>query len=181
MAAATEWLNALAAGAGVTSVRRREPRRQPLNVPRSLFSKRGLAGFQASAPAARAAVLASLLAPSYPTGRNWDEPIEQAGARFRVKPEVNGAPQVICATGFKQGFRHDRLLAALVDDHGLETYGRWIALTPDCTVPALSDQTRTLGLAGVAAQWAYPAADTLVGAKFAARGFLRKVKACRTR
>jgi len=58
---------------------------------------------------------------------------------------------------------------------------RWIVLAPDCTVPALSDGTRTLALAGVAAQWAYPAADTLVGAKYAARGFLRRVQACRTR
>jgi hypothetical protein len=48
-------------------------------------------------------------------------------------------------------------------------------------VPSLTDGDRTLALAGVAAQWAYPAADTLVGAKYAARGFLRKVQACRTR
>src|SRR3712207_6250153 len=34
MAAATEWMNALAAGASVTSVRRREPARRPLNLPR---------------------------------------------------------------------------------------------------------------------------------------------------
>ena len=43
MAAATEWLNALAAGAEVVSIRRREPLRRPLNVPRPFFSKRGLA------------------------------------------------------------------------------------------------------------------------------------------
>ena len=43
MAAATEWLNALAAGAEVVSIRRREPARQPLNVARPLFTKRGLA------------------------------------------------------------------------------------------------------------------------------------------
>ncbi len=36
MAAATEWLNALAAGAEVVSVRRREPARRPLNVARPL-------------------------------------------------------------------------------------------------------------------------------------------------
>src|SRR5690349_10664781 len=42
LAAATEWLNALAAGAEVVSVRRREPQRQPLNVPRRYFSRRGL-------------------------------------------------------------------------------------------------------------------------------------------
>ena len=43
MAAATEWRNALAAGARVTSVRRREPLRRPLSVPRPLLSRRGLA------------------------------------------------------------------------------------------------------------------------------------------
>ena len=40
---------------------------------------------------------------------------------------------------------------------------------------------RTLSIAGVAGQWAYPAADTLAGMKYAARRFLRRVKACRTR
>ena len=43
LGAATEWLNALAAGAEVVSVRRREPVRRPLNVPREYFSRRGLA------------------------------------------------------------------------------------------------------------------------------------------
>jgi hypothetical protein len=33
----------------------------------------------------------------------------------------------------------------------------------------------------VPAQWAYPAADTLVGMKYVARRFLRKVEGCRTR
>ena len=73
------------------------------------------------------------------------------------------------------------LSARLVAEHGLQTHDRWIALAPDCTVPALTDPSRTLALAGVAAQWAYPAADTLVGAKYAARGFLRRVRACPTR
>ena len=50
MAAATEWLNALASGARVTSVRRREPARRPLNAPRPLFSRRGLAAFNATPP-----------------------------------------------------------------------------------------------------------------------------------
>jgi cation diffusion facilitator CzcD-associated flavoprotein CzcO len=175
MAAATEWLNALAAGARVTSVRRREPLRRPLNVPRPLFSRRGLAGFHASSPGARADMLRALSAPSYPEGRAWDEALRSP--RFRVG-ELNGQAQVICATGFKRGFAHDPLLARLVADHALETHDRWIALAPDCTVPALTDEHRTLALAGVAAQWAYPAADTLVGAKYAARGFLRR---CRTR
>jgi cation diffusion facilitator CzcD-associated flavoprotein CzcO len=181
MAAATEWLNALAAGARVTSVRRREPARRPLNVPRPLFSRRGLARFHCSGPAEREAILASLQVPSYPPGRAWDDPIARAGSRFRVAAEVNGAAQVICATGFRRGFRANLLLARLVDAHEVETHGEWIVLEPDCSVPLLSDGERTLALSGVAAMWAYPGADTLVGAKYAAHGFLRRVEACRTR
>jgi cation diffusion facilitator CzcD-associated flavoprotein CzcO len=183
MAAATEWLNALAAGAEVTSVRRREPARRPLNVARPLFTKRGLAGFHATAPAERAELLQGFGAPSYPPGRAWDAPLAEAAreGRFHVAPELNGAEQVICATGFRRGFEHDPVLRRLVHEHGLQTHGRWIVLAPDSTVPALTDATRTLSLAGVAGQWAYPAGDTLVGMKYAARGFLRKVQGCPSR
>jgi hypothetical protein len=182
MAAATEWLNALAAGAEVVSVRRREPARRPLNVPRTLFSKAGLADFHAADGAQRVELLASFGEPSYPPGREWDEPVEwaQREGRFRVAGSVDGEAQVICATGFRRGFEHDPLLGRLVRDHSLETERRWIVLAPDGTVPALTDATRTLSLAGVPAQWAYPAADTIVGMKYVARRFLRKVQACRT-
>lgn len=179
MAAATEWLNALAAGSRVVSVRRREPVRRPLNVPRQYFSRRGLASFHAAGPGARADLLRGFSTPSYPAGRAWDEPLRSS--RFSVAAGPNGAEQVVCATGFRRGFAHDPLLARLVAEHGLETHDRWIALAPDCTVPALTDPDRTLALAGVAAQWAYPASDTIVGAKYAARGFLRKATASRTR
>jgi cation diffusion facilitator CzcD-associated flavoprotein CzcO len=183
MAAATEWLNALSAGASVISVRRREPERRSLNLPREMFSRRGLAAYHATAPAERAAFLRHHLAPSYPPGRTWDEPLERARreGRFRVRPAVNGAQQIICATGFRRGFGNDALLARLVAEHGLETVEDWIVLTPDSTVPGLTDAGRTLALAGAPAQWAYPAADTLMGAKYAARRFLRKVRAWRTR
>ena len=87
---------------------------------------------------------------------------------------------MICATGFLRGFQHDPLLRALATEHDLETFNDWIVLDPDSTVPALTDERRTLALAGVAAQWAFPAADTLVGAKVAARGLLARVR-CRTR
>ena len=93
----------------------------------------------------------------------------------------NGAEQVICATGFARGYAHDSLLAALVADHGLATAGSWIVLEPDSAVGALTHADRTLAVAGVAGQWAFPAADTLTGAKYAARGFLRRVKTCRSR
>ena len=183
MAAATEWLNALAAGSEVVSVRRREPARRPLNVARPLFTKRGLAGFHAAPRTRRAELLRGFGEPSYPPGRAWDAPVEAAvrEGRFRVAPEVNGAEQVICATGFRTGYRHDALLARLVGEHGLEAEDRWIVLADDSSVPGLTDATRTLALAGVPGQWAFPAADTLVGMKVAARRFARKVVSCPTR
>jgi cation diffusion facilitator CzcD-associated flavoprotein CzcO len=183
MAAATEWLNALDAGAEVVSVRRREPLRRPLNLPRPLFSKRGLRRFHATPPEERARLLADLSAPSYPPGHAWDDPLERATSegRFRVEESVDGEEQVICATGFRRGYEHDPLLGRLVAEEGLETHGRWIALTPDSTVDGLTDGMRTLAIAGVHGQWAYPAADTLAGMKYAARRFLRRIETCRTR
>jgi hypothetical protein len=183
MAAATEWLNALAAGASVVSVRRREPARRPLNVERRYFTKRGLSGFRRTGRVERVALLRGFVAPSYPAGPEWDEPIAGAVAegRFRVEPELNGAAQVICATGFRRGFAADPLLGALVREHDLETAEGWIVLDDDSTVPALTDDARTLALAGACAQWAHPGADTLVGMKSAARGFLERVRRWRTR
>jgi hypothetical protein len=180
LAAATEWLNALAAGATVISVRRREPVRRPLNVPRPYLSKRGLRSFWRLRPDDRARFLYDLLAPSYPPGAAWDAPLERAQTerRFRVEASVNGADQVVCATGFLRGYRHDPLLARLVDEHGLDTVDRWLVLAADRTIPALTDRSRTLTVCGVAGQYAYPAADTLAGARYAGHSFLRR---CRTR
>jgi cation diffusion facilitator CzcD-associated flavoprotein CzcO len=169
LAAATEWRNALRAGARVTSVRRREPAVRPLNVPRPFLTKRGLTRFHRLDDAARRALLDELLGPSYPREAHLDVPVE---------PRVNGADQVICATGFERGFRHDALLARLVDEHELRTVNGWIALDPDATVPSVTGRGRTLALAGAAAQWAYPAADTLGGARYVAHAFARR---CRTR
>jgi len=183
MAAATEWRNALETGSTVASVRRREPERRPLNLPRPLFTRRGLAGFHATPPAERVEMLTRLSKPSYPPGQSWDEPLERARreGRFAVAGAPSDADQIICATGFRRGFGHDRLLARLVNEHGVDTAGRWIVLAPDSTVPALTDERRTLALAGAPAQWAFPAADTLVGMKFAAHAFLRRVSRCPTR
>jgi hypothetical protein len=182
MAAATEWLNALAAGASVVSGRRREPERRPLNLPRQLFTRRGLTAFHRAKREEKLGLLRRFSTPSYPPGRPWDEPVERAASegRFRVAAEVNGAKQVICATGFVRGYVRNPLLRELVEEHDLETAGDWITVAPDCTVPGLTDGTRTLALAGVPAQWAFPAADTVTGAKYAARGFLRKVQRCPT-
>jgi hypothetical protein len=183
LAAATEWLNALAAGAEVVSVRRREPVRRPLNVPREYFSRRGLAAFHRLPAHERTERLRALSVPSYPAGAFWDEPLERASrdGRFRVDGSLNGSAQVICATGFLHGWHQDPLLSRLVIDHDLAASGDWIVLDPDSTVPALSDSTRTLALAGAPGQWAFPAADTLAGARYAGHCFLRRIKACRTR
>ena len=183
LAAATEWLNALEAGSEVVSVRRREPVRRPLSVPREYLSRRGLASYHRLGPGERIARLKALLAPSYPPGASWDEPLASAAAegRFRVESALNGSEQVICATGFLCGYAHDPLLARLVADHDLPTVEDWIVLDADGSIPALSDATRTLALAGAPAQWAFPAADTLGGARYVAHGFLRRIRACRTR
>ena len=98
-----------------------------------------------------------------------------------MEQSLNGSEQVICATGFRRGFRHDPLLARLVAEHELETADGWLVLEPDSTVPALSDAGRTLAVAGAPAQWAFPAADTLAGAKYAAHRFLGRIRSCRTR
>ena len=182
MAAATEWLNALEAGATVVSVRRREPLRRPLNLPRPLFSKRGLARFHSTLPAERGQVLAETSAPSYPPGRAWDDPLDRAAAegRFRITESVDGEDQVICATGFQRGYAHDPLLRRLVREHELETHGHWLILASDSTVSELTEGERTLAIAGVHAQWAYPAADTLAGMKYTARRFLRRIESCHT-
>jgi cation diffusion facilitator CzcD-associated flavoprotein CzcO len=183
LAAATEWLNALAAGAEVVSVRRREPLRRPLNVPRQYFSRRGLASFHRLAPRERVERLRTLAAPSYPAGDEWDEPLGRAmrEGRFRVDPSLNGTAQVICATGFRRGFRQDPLLARLAAEHDLETAEDWLVLDPDSTVPGLTDPERTLAVAGAPAQWVFPGADTLAGARYAGHRFLQRIKACRTR
>jgi hypothetical protein len=183
LAAATEWVNALAAGSEVVSVRRREPVRRPLNVPREYFSRRGLEPYHRLGPEERVARLRSLLAPSYPPGRRFDDELARASAdgRFRVEQSVNGSQQVICATGFVRGFRADRLLARLVEEHDLATAADWIVLDGDATIPALTDGSRTLALGGVPAPWAFPAADTLAGARYVAHGFLRRITTCRPR
>ena len=102
LAAATEWLNALDAGSEVVSVRRREPLRRPLNVPRPYFSRRGLAAFHRLAAEERSAVLGSLLAPSYPPGRAIDESLARASAegRFRIEPRSTGRSRSSAPPGF---------------------------------------------------------------------------------
>jgi hypothetical protein len=166
MAAATEWRNALAAGAEVISVRRRPPLRRPLNLPRHLFTKRGLAEYHRLDPRSRMSFLRELSAPSYPPGREWDVSVL---VTQHVPDDVD---QVIAATGFVRGVQHEPLLASL------PRYEDWVELSPDATIPSLTDDTRTLAVSGVHAQWAFPGADTLAGMRYVAHRFVRR---CRTR
>ena len=92
MAAATEWLNALAAGSDVVSVRRREPERRPLNLPRQLFTRRGLAAYHGTGPGERRAFLGRWSTPSYPAGRTWDEPVASASPPSRTGPIRSSVP-----------------------------------------------------------------------------------------
>ena len=178
MAAATEWLNALAAGSDVVSVRRREPERRPLNLPRQLFTRRGLAAYHDTGPDERRALLGRWSTPSYPPGRAWDEPVERArrAGRFRVAAELNGADQVICATGFTRGYRARSAARAPRCRARARHGGQLDRPRAGLHGRSLTDGERTLAIAGVAGQWAFPAADTLMGAKSAARGFVRKVR-----
>jgi hypothetical protein len=93
-------------------------------------------------------------------------------------PGTDSELQIVCATGFERGFRHDPLLRRLADEHALAAANGWLVLGDDATVPALTDATRTLALSGIHSQWAYPAADTLMGMRYVAHHFLRR---CRTR
>ena len=167
MAAATEWRNASADGAEVISVRRREPVLRPLNLPRAFFTKRGLDEYRRGD---RAAFLQAFSTPSYPRELHLDVPV--------AREVPDDAEQVVCATGFMRGYEHDPVLARLVADHDLATDAGRIVLDDDSTVPELTDDTRTLALSGIHAQWAFPAADTLAGMRWVAHRFLRR---CRTR
>ena len=185
LAAATEWLNALAAGAEVVSVRRREPLRTPLNVPREYFSRAGSPASTGSRRGSAPRACASCSRRRIRRGGSFDEPLERAAreGRFRVEQSVNGSAQVICATGFLRGFAHDPLLARARrrararDGRRLDRARRRTRRSP-----ALTDETRTLALAGAAR------AVGVSRGRHARRRALRRatdsserIKACRTR
>ena len=148
------------------------------------FSRRGLA--RASTPRRRPSARrssAALLAPSYPPGREWDEPLERAG---RAVPGRGGGERRRAGDLRDRlparASAHDPLLARLVAEHGLETHGHWIVLAPDCTVPGAHGR-RADALARRGRRRSGPTRPPTrsSGAKYAAHGFLRRVQACRTR
>ena len=147
MAAATEWLNALESGAEVdlgAPARARAPPAQrrpaalhqarPRLVPRDAGdrARRALAQLRRTVVSAR---------PKLGRAARARGACRTLPGRVGLNGSLDGAEQVICATGFQQGFEHDLLLARLVAEHELETEDRWIVLADDSTVPALTDAT----------------------------------------
>ena len=105
LAAATEWVNALAAGATVISVRRREPvRRRAQRPARVVLAPRARRLPPDRRRPERAAILRTLLAPSYPPGARWDEPLARAG---------DALPRRAVAERLRAGDLRDRLPARL--------------------------------------------------------------------
>ena len=125
----------------------------------------------ASPPSERARRCATLLAPSYPPGRDWDAPLVRPSASdVPRRAATSTAPtQVICATGFRTAAGTIRCLRDSSTTHELETHDRL-------------DRARTrLDRSGAHRRRAHavarrrrrpvgvPAADTIAGAKYAAR------------
>ena len=158
----------------VVSVRRREPVRRPLNVPRAAASR--AAGSTASTGRRRRARRPSCARCSRRRtrpGARWDEPLARARrGRFRVEPQLNGAEQVICATGFRRGFAaRPAARAARRRARARDATSAGSCSTPDCDGARPHGRARGRSpLAGVRRSGRFPAADTLVGAKYAARG-----------
>ena len=184
MAAATEWLNALEAGAEVVSVRRREPLRRALNVPREYFSRRGLAAFQRlGAERARGAAALAARAVVSP-GRRVGRAARRAAAegRFRRRRSLNGSEQVICATGFLHGFaaRSAACAASSASTSSRRSRAGSSSRRTDRSRRSATRPARSRSPASPA-QWAFPAADTLAGAQYVAQRFPEEDQACRTR
>ena len=132
MAAATEWLNALAAGATVVSVRRREPARRPLNVERAATSRSaGSRGFRRTGRERARRAPARLRRALVPAGPDWDEPLAHAAAegRFRVEPRAQRRGAGDLRDRLPPRLRRTtRCSPASCAEHGLETAEGWIVL-----------------------------------------------------
>ena len=136
-------------------MRRREPVRRPLNVPARVLLAARPRGVPPARPArARGAAARRCSRRRIPPGAHVGRAARaRGGARgaSASSASVNGAEQVICATGFLRGFQHDPLLAR-ARRRARARDGRRLdrARTGLRPCPALTDDTRTLALAGVA-------------------------------
>jgi hypothetical protein len=197
MAAATEWINVLRAGGSVVALRRRtEVVHLPLSAPRCYFSSPWLDRYHTLDRPARAAILRDLARGTYPIRRSWEAEVggatsagryqplvgdllsveeEGDGLAVRIKSEsgerVVRADRMIGATGFMPGWQAHEILRRMVEAGALEVDASIPILDDDCSIPALTNAGRTVAIAGSLAGWAFPAADSFAGMKYAARRF----------
>jgi hypothetical protein len=78
---------------------------------------------------------------------------------------------MIGATGFMPGWQAHEILRRMVEAGALEVDASIPILDDDCSIPALTNAGRTVAIAGSLAGWAFPAADSFAGMKYAARRF----------
>ena len=183
MAAATEWLNALDGGRlgrlGPAPRARAPPAQPPpraLHAPRAGRLPPGRAG-RARRRAARAGRALLSGGPRAGTSRSSARRARGGSRRSRAERGRAGDLRDRVQAGFpaRPASGAARRRARARDRRRLARALRRLHR------PALTDSTRTLSVAGAPGQWAFPAADTLAGAKYAARRFLRRIQACRTR
>jgi hypothetical protein len=201
MGAANEWVNVVRAGGSVVSVRRRDRfLEQPLSAPRCCFSSPWLDRYQGMDRTARAAVLAELGVASYPRRASWTRDLSAArrAGRFtdavgeveslqteadRIVVQIRGADgvrtetvdRVIAATGFRTSWVEHPLMRDLVASGGMEVDESIPVLADDCSIPGLTGEGFSVGVSGPLARWAFPAADSFAGMKYAGRRFSERV------
>jgi hypothetical protein len=207
LAAVTEWLNVLRSGGTVLSVRRSARLvEQPLSAPRCAFVAPWLDWYHALEPVERMAALRQAGQASFRMGPGWRREIKRARLAGRLElsvGEVVGlerggdgsvaarireaetgesrtvtAGMVVAATGFISDWDRYGVLERLVGEYGLATRAGYLVLVDDCSVPDLSRPDSVLMLSGPTARWAYPAADSFAGMKYAARRFSARVLRC---
>ena len=146
------------------------PRARRASTPRAAERARG-----AARPAARALVPARRVAGTSRSSRG-------RRAASASQPEVNGAEQVICATGFRRGFRaRSAARAARRRARARDTTATGSCSRP--TAPCRRSRTASGRWRSRASRRSGPTRPPTrwSGAKYAAHGFLRRVRACPTR
>jgi hypothetical protein len=205
LAAATEWMNALASGGHVVALRRKPSLLlQALSAPRCAFAGPWLDRYHSLDADSRLAALADISQGSFP--RTWTAQrllrraeregrlvmrigdlsgLERTGdgrAVATVRAADGSVEQmeidrVLAATGFSAAAAEYGVVRRAIEEYSLATRGGFLVLSDDCLVPALSREGSVLAVSGPLARWAFPAGDSFAGLKYAARRFAARVLA----
>ncbi|MGH2444109.1 MAG: hypothetical protein ACRDFX_13215, partial [Chloroflexota bacterium] len=199
MSAVTEWSNVLREGGSVIAVHRSPTlTKRALSAPRCTFGGPWLDGYQALAPQERLAALADIGQGSFPGTGSWRRVVRDgerqgklesiAGDVLRIEKDPDGravlqirgldggtlekrVDMVIAATGFESGCQNHAILRDLIRQYQLQSHDDTLVVNNDCSVPGISDERASLFISGPEARWAFPAADSFGGLKYAARRF----------